>query len=195
MNILVLTPYVAWPLDHGGRLRTWHLLRALARDHAVTNLAVARSPKDRDDAEELAKIGIAVRPCLVPEPDLTTPAARIGKILGLLGPFARRSSLPRRWWSSGFAAMVREAAAERRPDLLVIETLWMDGYRRLLPAVPYVASSQNVESDVLLEVARRKRGLDRLVAAMDASLLVRDEAAYFGEAALAVTVSEDDARR
>ena len=121
MKILVLTPYVAWPLDHGGRLRTWHLLRALAREHSVVNVAVARSPKHRDDAHELEK-------------------------------------------RAGIAQLVRQAAESTQFDLAVIDSLWRHVYRPSVGAIPYVASSHNVESDVLRDAARHETGLRRRLA-------------------------------
>jgi glycosyltransferase involved in cell wall biosynthesis len=192
MNVLVLTPYVAWPLDHGGRIRSHHVLRALAKEHEVVNLAVARSPREREDAEELEKVGLTVRPGLVPVPDLAPPAKRLAKWTSLaLG----RSSLLRRWWSEDFAALVREAATRTRFDLVVLDSLWMDAYRPLIDGIPYLASTHNVESDVLLDVAERESGLRRAVLGRDARLLQRREAAWAAGASATVAVSEDDAAR
>ena len=41
MRILWLKSDVLLPLDKGGKLRTWHLMRHLARRHAITYLAFA----------------------------------------------------------------------------------------------------------------------------------------------------------
>jgi glycosyltransferase involved in cell wall biosynthesis len=192
MNILVLTPYVAWPLDHGGRIRTHHLLRALAQDHRVVNLAVARAPRDRDDAEALQTIGVTVRPGLIPEPDMRPPARKLGKWISIA---CGKSSLPGRWRNAGFGALVRETTSRISFDLAVIETPWMDVYRPLFRTLPFVASSQNVESDILLDVASRDSGMRRVIGERDARLFLRREAAFFGEAAAAIAVSENDAAR
>jgi glycosyltransferase involved in cell wall biosynthesis len=192
VNVLFLTPYVAWPLDHGGRIRTFHLLEAIAKEHHVVNLAVARAPKDREDALALAGHGVTVTPCLLPQPDMTLPAARAKKWLSIaLG----RSSLPGRWYGRDFADLVRSTVAGRKFDLAVVDTLWMDVYRRELGRIPFIAATQNVESDILIEIARREGGGRALVAERDARLLQRREAAFLAEAAAAVAVSEDDARR
>jgi glycosyltransferase involved in cell wall biosynthesis len=71
----------------------------------------------------------------------------------------------------------------------------MDVYRPLLGQIPYVASTHNVEADVLLEAARLSRGLDRRVNERDARLLLRREAAHLAKAAAAVAVSAEDAAR
>jgi len=49
MRILWLKSDLLLPLDKGGRLRSWHLLRHLARRHAISYLCF-RTPSDTDDA-------------------------------------------------------------------------------------------------------------------------------------------------
>jgi len=50
MRILWLSPNLLLPLDKGGKLRTWHLMRQLAHRHAITYLSFAdpgHTPHDR----------------------------------------------------------------------------------------------------------------------------------------------------
>jgi sugar transferase (PEP-CTERM/EpsH1 system associated) len=51
MRILWLKSDLLLPLDKGGKLRTWHLMRHLARRHEITYLAFAEpgTPRDRID--------------------------------------------------------------------------------------------------------------------------------------------------
>ena len=51
MRVLVLAPSLPWPLDAGGRLRTYHLLRALAPRHEL-RLFCVRQPEAGAEAEE-----------------------------------------------------------------------------------------------------------------------------------------------
>src|SRR6186713_2533044 len=46
MNILWLNSGLLLPLDKGGRLRTWHLMRHLARRHEITYLSFAEGVAD-----------------------------------------------------------------------------------------------------------------------------------------------------
>jgi len=48
MKILVFYPYIPYPLDRGTYQRTFHLLRALARDHEVDLLALAENGENMD---------------------------------------------------------------------------------------------------------------------------------------------------
>ena len=45
MRILVVYPYIPFPVDRGTYQRTYHLLRSLARDHAVDLLALSEDGK------------------------------------------------------------------------------------------------------------------------------------------------------
>jgi len=46
MRILWLKSDLLLPLDKGGRLRTWHLMRHLARRHDITYLSFAEGAAD-----------------------------------------------------------------------------------------------------------------------------------------------------
>lgn len=48
MKILVFYPYIPYPIDRGTYQRTFHLLRALARDHEVDLLALAEKGENMD---------------------------------------------------------------------------------------------------------------------------------------------------
>src|SRR5436305_177133 len=50
MNILWLKSDLLLPLDKGGRLRTWHLMRHLAKRHDITYLSFAENGQQREAA-------------------------------------------------------------------------------------------------------------------------------------------------
>src|SRR5262245_28961638 len=57
MRILWLKSDLLLPLDKGGRIRTWHLLRHLALRHDITYLSFAepgRTPAERDGMRQVA---------------------------------------------------------------------------------------------------------------------------------------------
>src|SRR4051812_38985777 len=56
-SILAVTSELPWPLNTGGHLRTFHLLRALARTFRV-RLVSAVSPGEEPCVEALAQTGI-----------------------------------------------------------------------------------------------------------------------------------------
>ena len=54
MRILVVTETVPYPLDSGGRIKTYHTLAALAREHEVHCHAFARTEAQRQGAQAAA---------------------------------------------------------------------------------------------------------------------------------------------
>ena len=55
MNILMLTPYLPYPLLSGGQIRTYNLLKHLSRHHQITLFALIKSEAERQQAEPLTK--------------------------------------------------------------------------------------------------------------------------------------------
>src|SRR6185369_8800023 len=56
MRILWLKSDLLLPLDKGGRLRTWHLMRHLARRHQITYLSFADSAIDSGDMDGMSQV-------------------------------------------------------------------------------------------------------------------------------------------
>ncbi len=51
MKVLFVCPFVPWPLENGGKIRTYHLLKQ-ASQHAEIHLHVVREPGQAEDAVE-----------------------------------------------------------------------------------------------------------------------------------------------
>jgi glycosyltransferase involved in cell wall biosynthesis len=82
VNVLFVTEKFPYPLDNGGNVRTFHLLKGLAREHQVTLVAADPGDVRKSDVEAVNGLCRDVR--LVRVPRLTT--AR--DVLHLLGSFA-----------------------------------------------------------------------------------------------------------
>ena len=55
MKILMLTPYLPYPLLSGGQIRTYNLLKKLAHLHQVTLFALIKEDSERQYISELEK--------------------------------------------------------------------------------------------------------------------------------------------
>ena len=51
MKVLFVCPFVPWPLENGGKIRTFHLIKQ-ASSHAEVHLRVVKEPAQASDAEE-----------------------------------------------------------------------------------------------------------------------------------------------
>jgi hypothetical protein len=60
MRILWLKSDLLPPLDTGGKLRTWHLLRHLARRHEITYLAFTEPGRPAADIEAMQTVAARV---------------------------------------------------------------------------------------------------------------------------------------
>ena len=56
MKILWLNPNLLLPLDKGGKLRTWHIMRELARQHEITYLSFADPSQTEADREGMREV-------------------------------------------------------------------------------------------------------------------------------------------
>lgn len=61
MNILMLTPYLPYPLLSGGQIRTYNLLKQLSRKHEVTLFALVKDWSETEHSAELEKYCSSVR--------------------------------------------------------------------------------------------------------------------------------------
>src|ERR1700730_16051888 len=68
MRILWLKSDLLLPLDKGGKLRTWHLMRHLARRHEITYLAFKEPAQPAADVDGMRAVARRVEPVDRAEP-------------------------------------------------------------------------------------------------------------------------------
>lgn len=188
--ILAVTSEPPWPLDTGGRLRTFHLLRSLGqgfRVRLVTPVLGGGAPV----VEALEQHGIEVVPVstgprtLWRESLCATAAAARGEPYVMYRRHDRRS----------VRAAVRERIRRERPSIFYLDHLDSFLYRSLGPGIPCALDLHNVYSSLVERTAEeqssawRRRYLKR-----EARLLARAEARAVRSADVVFAVSRDDAR-
>ena len=154
MNILWLKSDLLIPLDKGGKLRTWHLLRHLARRHAVTYLAFADPDEPVTTIAQMREVAERVE--VVPRSDAPKRSLRfyLAAALHLL------DSLPYaigKYRSAAFSRRVASLVREQAFDVIVCDFV--------LPAVnlperlpcPLVIFTHNVESEIWRRHAETQR--------------------------------------
>ncbi|HET6203103.1 MAG TPA: glycosyltransferase family 4 protein [Planctomycetota bacterium] len=187
MRILFVSPYLPFPPDHGGRIRSHALLGFLAAEHEVHLLALAGGGDEPSRAAELARLVRSVE--VLPA---APPRSRGRKLVRWL---AGLSDLAERSWGPEAKARVHEAL--RSPfDVVFADSTWTlppllegAGPRLLLHL-------QNLESCVL-----GRGGGDgnspsaRVSRALEARFLGALEGRAAARARLTVVVSEEDRAR
>jgi polysaccharide biosynthesis protein PslH len=188
LTILFLAPRVPWPLDTGGKIRTYHLLRALARRHRVRLLSFFDETAGEAGLREVERLGVACE--LFQGPSLLARAKNLA--LGLLGPLPANV---RKYQDRALALRVCAIAREPGLDLVHCDHLHMAPYG-LLSGRPFVIDEHNVETLIWERFARdRSESLPKRALFLEQALLLRRlERRLCAEASLVLTCSEADER-
>jgi glycosyltransferase involved in cell wall biosynthesis len=189
-SLLAVTSELPWPLNSGGHLRTFHLLRAIAGCYRV-RLVTAVCEEQSAALEALREHGIGVCPAFV------RPRTRLGEGLRALAAAARQEPyvLFRRHDRSAVRAMLRSQLQQERPDVVYFDHLDSLVFRSLAHSGPLVIDLHNVYSTLARrEGQAQSRWWKRLYLAREARLLERMEKRAARTADLVFAVSEEERR-
>jgi glycosyltransferase involved in cell wall biosynthesis len=189
-SVLAVTSELPWPLDTGGHLRTFHLLRALAGRFRVR--LVAAAPAGQDEAiAALQAQGIVVRPAIVAPRARWREALRAGAAAVRGEPYVFYRRHDRR----AVRAALRAEVAGEPPDGLYLDHLDSLVFRPILGSAPWVIDLHNVYSCLARRAADQQRGRwARRYLRREATLLERMERRAAHAAAALLVVSEEDRR-
>jgi sugar transferase (PEP-CTERM/EpsH1 system associated) len=155
MRILWLKTDLLLPLDKGGKLRTWHLMRHLAKRHEITYLAFADPKDDPRHVEGMGEVARFVE--TVPRVEVQKASARF---------FARvawhlADPLPYavgQYRSRAYRERAKQLLATRQFDLVVSDFLPpLVNLPDTLPC-PSVLFTHNVESEIWRRHAENAKG-------------------------------------
>jgi polysaccharide biosynthesis protein PslH len=188
--VLACTSELPWPLNSGGHLRTYHLLRALASRFRVRLVApVCGDPTEALSA--LSAAGIEAHPVPVPPRTRWREAIRAGVAAVRGEPYVFYRRHDRR----DVRRALLELSRVELPDVVYLDHLDSFAMRSALPAVPAVIDLHNVYSAIAVRAASEHRSLGvRAYLRREARLLrgIEERAARGTDVLMAV--SEDDAR-
>ncbi|MBT3250150.1 MAG: glycosyltransferase [Candidatus Pacebacteria bacterium] len=137
MKILMLTPYLPYPLLSGGQIRTYNLLKKLAKEHEITLFPLIKEESERQYIPELEKYCAKVKVFKRSQKPFTLK--NIYKTLISTYPFlVVRNHVPE------IIGAVREELANDNYDLIHAETFYMMPH---LPKtnVPIILVEQTIE--------------------------------------------------
>lgn len=187
MRILLITETVPYPLDTGGRIKTWFTLQALSREHEVHCHAFVRDEAQREAA--LPPLG-----AICQSVDLHLVARGPWREAGY---FARSlaTGVPftvQRHFDAAACARMLEACRTLAIDAVYCDHLSMFEYA-VRTGLPIVHDAHNVEHRIVQRFARHL-GADprRPIYAREWRRLLAYERAMYPRAALIFTVSDID---
>ena len=179
MNLLVLSPFYPWPLEQGGKIRVFNLVRQLAHHHEVTLACLAEAePADRGPLTEFCREVLTV-----PRPP--SPLRDLASFLG-----RGEAYNVARYASHSFRQALAQLATRQRFDLVLVEFSLLWPYAGLFPGVPVVLDAHNVEAEIVRQLGESCRNpLKRLLYQREERLLRHLEEAAWRECALCLAVS------
>jgi len=192
LRILWLKSDLLLPLDKGGKLRTWHLMRHLAARHEITYLAFA--DPDEDPANVRGMSEVAARVETVPRTDPPKGSLRFyaDAALHVLDPLPYAVG---KYRSRAYRRRLDALLAEQRFDLIVCDFLFPAvNLPRTLPC-PAVMFTHNVESEIWRRHAETKTSLPaRLLYGAQYRRMHRYESAALARFDGVLAVSDADRR-
>lgn len=189
MRVLLLTETVPWPLDSGGRVKTWHTLNVLASEHEVHCHAFVREASQGDAATERLRQACASVSLHLLSRNPTWETWYLARSLATGVPF----TVIRHFSSRALRAVARDCR-ERRIDFVYCDHLSMFEYCRRLD-VAIVHDAHNVEHRIMERHVETLAPGDprRVLLSRESRSLRRYEAAMYRRARLVFAVSEVDA--
>jgi polysaccharide biosynthesis protein PslH len=190
MRILWLSAGLLLPLDKGGKLRTWHLMRHLAQRHEITFVAFAdpgTSPADREKMRD-----VCAQLHLVPRRDT------VKGTFAFYGEAAARlfDPLPYavgKYRSREYRAKVQELLDTGTFDRVVCDFLVPAVNMPTVLPCPSVLFTHNVEADIWRRhYERRSNAVSRLALRQQWERMLRFEGQTVGRFDLVLAVSDID---
>jgi len=190
MKILWLNANLLLPLDKGGKLRTWHVMRDLARRHEITYLSFADPAASDADREGMRQVCAELDVVPRRDPAKGTPRFYLDAARHVIdkAPYAVA-----KYRSPAFQARVRHHFASGRFDLMVCDFLVpVVNLPARLPC-PSVLFTHNVEADIWRRHAETAgHAVKRALLRQQWQRMLRFERAALRRFDLVLAVSEND---
>jgi len=190
MNILWLNAGLLLPLDKGGKLRSWHLMRHLARRHDISYLSFADPSQTAADLEGMREVASDVVTVSRTDPSKGTPRFYVDAARYLLDPVPYAVA---KYRASEYRAAIERLTQQRRFDAVVCDFLPPVVNMPETFDAPTILFTHNVESEIWRRhVENAKNPLMRLLLREQWRRMRRFERAALERFDLVLCVSDAD---
>src|SRR5262249_30831877 len=145
MHILWLKSDLLLPLDKGGKLRSWHLMRHLAKRHEITYLAFREPAQPQADIDGMREVAAKVETVTRAEPAKGTWRFYAATAMLLVAPFPYAVGKYRR---AAFRRRLKGLMASQPFALIVCDSLFPAVNLPIELPCPSVIFTHNVESEI-----------------------------------------------
>lgn len=184
MKVLMLTPYLPYPLVSGGQIRTYNLLKHLSKNHDITLFSLIKDESERVHLKELSKY------CKKIELFKRTKNPFVLRNILLAGlssyPFVVTRNLP-----LGMKHAVQTELGRASYDLIHAETFYM---MPNIPStrVPIILAEQTIEYLGYQDYMKKANLLLRPILAIDIAKIKYWERYFWQKADKLITMSQED---
>jgi glycosyltransferase involved in cell wall biosynthesis len=184
MKILMLTPYLPYPLLSGGQIRTYNLLKKLSHKHQITLFALIKNDEEKQYVSELEKYCHKVRVFKRSEKPFTLK--NIFKTVFSSFPF-----LVIRNQANGSLEAVKKEIVSENYDLIHAETFYMMPH---IPEcqIPIILVEQTIEYLGYESYAKKAPFFLRPLLNVDVKKIHLWETHYWRKAQRLIVMSEED---
>ena len=190
MNILWLNAGLLLPLDKGGKLRTWHLMRQLARRHDISYLSFADPTETATDLEGMREVASDVVTVPRTDPSKGTSRFYVDASRYLLDPVPYAVA---KYRASEYRAAIERLTRQRRFDAVVCDFLPPVVNMPETFDAPTILFTHNVESEIWRRhVENAKNPLMRLLLREQWRRMLRFERTALERFDLVLCVSDAD---
>lgn len=186
-RVLAITSELPWPLNTGGHLRTFHLMKSLAKRFDVRLVAAVDDLQD-PGIEILRGHAVHVRPAL------TGNRSKLGEV-GRIALAALKSEpyvMFHRHNRSALRAAVIEELQQQQSDVVYLDHVDPFAFRPLFPKATIITDLHNVYSKLTARVAEERRGPANWYLQREASLLAEVERRIAQQSAALMAVSAEE---
>ena len=156
MRILWLKSDLLLPLDKGGKLRTWHLMRHMAQRHQITYLSFKAPDQPVENIEGMHEVAERVETVTRTDPAKGSLRFYVDAARHLVDPLPYAAG---KYRSRAFRQRLDELLESQPFDLIVCDFLFPAvNLPKQLPC-PAVIFTHNVESEIWRRHTETKRGL------------------------------------
>ena len=182
MNLLIISPFLPYPLDQGGKIRVFNLVKHLSRKHRVTLACLSsEAAPDSGPLKQWCEEVVTVR---------SSGSFALYFARFLLGGEAFNCA---RFSSPAFTAKLCELRSRNNFDLVQIEFSMLWQYSPLFPGIPVTVDAHNIEYRNVQQIgAASHLFLKRWLYRLETKRLREMEERAWRESALCFAVSEKE---
>ena len=180
----MLTPYLPYPLISGGQIRTYNLLKQLAKKHEITLFALIKDEKERQYIKNIAPFCHQVK--VFKRSNKPFTLKNVLKTAFSTFPFlVMRNHVPKA------VEAIKQELKTNQYDLIHAETFYMMPH---IPKtiIPILLVEQTIEYLGYQSYAKKHNPIIRKILSLDIKKIIKWEKFYWKKADILVTMSEED---